>query len=169
MTKFKKIIKNQRTVRRFPAEMLDDGRPWKKKHGFWKLRACRSATAKGKPFASASLLRLRRCPADGWPAGGLFISSPMSGCGSYFSLPLPLLCFLSFPSCGSFSLSLVLSLSRCSPLFPLQVLPSVYVLVFLLLVISVLLISIPKEKLNPKPCPLNPGFGFRVWGLYFKV
>jgi hypothetical protein len=47
MTKFKKVIKNQRTVRRFPAEMLDGGWPWKKKHDFWKLPVGRSATAKG--------------------------------------------------------------------------------------------------------------------------
>jgi hypothetical protein len=58
----------------------------------WSLRS-----AKGYRLLPRFALRLRRCPADGWPAGGLFISSPMSGCGSCFSLPLPplLLTFLS--------------------------------------------------------------------------
>jgi hypothetical protein len=52
MTKFEKVSTNHRTVRRFPAEMLDDGGPWKKKHDFWKLRAGRSLGERLPPFAS---------------------------------------------------------------------------------------------------------------------
>jgi hypothetical protein len=51
MTKFEKVSKNPRTVRRFPAEMLDDGWQWKKNMIF---RSCGlvARSAKGKPFAS---------------------------------------------------------------------------------------------------------------------
>jgi hypothetical protein len=52
MTKFEKVSTNHRTVRRFPAEMLDTGWPWKKKHDFWKLRAGRSLGERLPPFAS---------------------------------------------------------------------------------------------------------------------
>jgi hypothetical protein len=91
--------------------MLDDGWPWKTKHDFWKLRVGRFAprTRTPPPFPpprTAPPLRrrlpplppLRSAPPPSAmscgrprPAGGLFISSPISGCGSCFSFPLPLL------------------------------------------------------------------------------
>jgi hypothetical protein len=135
--------------------MLDDGWPWKKKRIFGSCglvaplrRRLPPLPPLRSPPAAMSCGRLAcRRPFDFLSSG----ASPLL----FFPSPSPSCFFLSFPSCGSFSLSLVLSLSRSSHVFPIQVLSSVYLLVFILLVIAVLLISVPKEKLNPKPGSLN--------------
>jgi hypothetical protein len=130
--------------------MLDDGWSWKTKHDFWKSRVGRFARLKASPFASlrssASGDVLRTA---GLPAAFLF-PLPRVGAALVFPFPFPLLFVLSFPSCGSFSF-VVLSRSRSSLLFPLQVLSYLYLSDSILPVISVLLISFPREKQHPKP------------------
>jgi hypothetical protein len=54
-TKFKKVINNQTTVRRFPAEMLDGGWPWKKNTNFGSCLLVAPLRQKAAAFSLATL------------------------------------------------------------------------------------------------------------------
>jgi hypothetical protein len=123
------------------------------------MDSCFISSSKAEPFPSCFSLPLSLLlfPSP-FPLAFPF---PFPSC---FSLPLSLLLFPSplpsslsfpFPLVVPFLVSLVLSLSRSSPLFHFQVLSCVYLLVSIRLVSSVLLLSVPPEKLNPKPGSLN--------------